>query len=251
MESAGLVDAALAQAEAEDRPLGVQLAALSVLLDGKLADDKRSCARSAGLQLLNRIVHKHPENGYLAAGVPLLGSDVGAPLTQPELAILDEATKRPRFELPIRPLFESFEAAYEQVDPGQAYPRAFSETAGAVPLGIHLTLSQRAAATSDPGLRSSAAAVLIAAGSRLEAGATFLERMIGLSLQTKGAELGGDRTAMEAVKNRREHLKSLMATGNAFWAHPLPIPSLLKDHFDRNTADEVRYYEAMTIAPGH
>jgi len=177
--SAGLVDAALAQADTGEHPTGVHLVALSVLLDGKLSDDKRSRARSAAIQLLHRIVRTHPENGYLAAGIPLFGSDIRAPLTQPELAILEDATKRPRFELPMRPLFASFRAAYEQVDPGQAHARAFSETAGAIPLEIHVTLSKRAEATSEPALRSRVAAVLTAAGSRMEAGATFLERMIG------------------------------------------------------------------------
>jgi|GEM_PF-4166192 len=50
---------------------------------------------------------------------------------------------------------------------------------------------------------------------------------------------------MKAVDSRRDDLKSLISKGNAFWAHPWPIASLLKDHFERNSTDEVRYYEAM------
>jgi hypothetical protein len=178
--------------------------------------------------------------------VVLLRSDAQVPLTGPDLASLEEALKRKTFALPIRALYDAFEAAYEQVDPGQAQSRAFFETTGALPLEIHLALSRRAAATTDPALRDRAAAVLTAAGSRLETGATFLDRMIGLSLQTKGAELRGDVSAMAAVGKRRAHLSDLMSKGSAFWQYQWPIASLWRDHFVRNITDEVGYHELMS-----
>ena len=84
------------------------------------------------------------------------------------------------------------------------------------------------------------------AGSRLEAGATFLERMIGLSLQTKGAEIRGDASAMATVGMKRAYLTELMSKGRAFWQYQWPIASLWRDHFVRNITDEVRYHELMS-----
>jgi len=240
-----IVDSALTEAEAIERPLSVQLVALRVLLDAELPESKRAQLRSAAVQLVDRIARAYPHDGYLAAGALLCRSDRDAPLTDPELLTLDQATKRLTFELPFRVLFESFRAAYELVDPGQVPSRALSEASSALPLETHVTLSRRAMATTDSVLRRRAADVLIAAGSRLDAGPTLLDRMIGLFLQTKGAELRGDVRLIEAVNARRNQLKALMAAGTAFWAHPWPIHSLLKDHIDRTSTDEARYYEAL------
>ena len=244
--SADLIEAALAEANAAERPPGVHLVAMHVLLDEAPPQEKRLLARGAALDLLARVARSHPEDGYLSSGVVLLRADAQAPLTGPDLASLEEALKRKMFALPIRPLYDAFEAAYEQVDPGQAQSRAFSETTRALPLEIHLALSRRAAATADPALRDRAAAVLTVAGTRLEAGATFLDRMIGLSLQTKGAELRGDASAMAAVRMKRAYLSDLMSKGRAFWQYQWPIASLWRDHFLRNITDEVGYHEIMS-----
>ncbi len=243
--SAGLIEAAIAEANAVERPVGVQLVAMRVLLDERVPEEKLSHARSAALDLLARIARSNPDDGYLASGVVLLKSDAHVPLTGPDLESIEEVLKRKTFTLPVRALFEAFKTAYEQVDPGQARSRAFFETAGALPLDIHLALSRRAAATTDSALRHRAAALLTVAGSRLEAGSTFLDRMIGLSLQTKGAELRGDATAIEVAKRKRAILSDMMSKGNAFWSHQWPIASLWRDHFVRNTTDEVGYYELM------
>ena len=243
---ADLFEAALAEASAAERPVGVQLVAMHLLLDGGMPEKERLRARSAALDLLARIARVHAEDGYLSSGVVLLRSDARAPLTGSDLATLEEAVKRKTFALPIRPLYDAFEAAYEQVDPGQAQSRAFSETSRALPLEIHVALSRRAAATADSALRDRAAAVLTVAGSRLEEGATFLERMIGLSLETKGAELRGDSSAIAAAGKRRAYLSDLMSNGRAFWLYQWPIASLWRDHFVRNTTDEVRYHELMS-----
>jgi hypothetical protein len=244
--SADLTEAALAEANAAERPLGVHLVAMHVLMDEAVPQEKRLLARGAALDLLARVARSHPEDGYLSSGVVLLRSDAQAPLTDSDLASLEEALKRRTFALPIRPLYDAFEAAYEQVDRGQAQSRAFFETIGALPLEIHLALSRRAAATADPALHDRAAAVLTVAGSRLETGATFLDRMIGLSLQTKGAELRGDGRAMAAVGKRRTYLSDLMSKGRAFWEYQWPIATLWRDHFLRNITDEVDYHEHMS-----
>jgi len=244
--SSDLIEAALAEANAAERPLGVHLVAMHVLLDEAVPQEKRLLARGAALDLLARVARSHPEDCYLSSGVVLLRSDAQAPLTGPDLASLEEALKRKTFALPIRPLYDAFEAAYEQVDPGQAQARAFFETTRALPLEIHLALSRRAAATADPALRDRAVAVLTVAGTRLEAGATFLDRMIGLSLQTKGAELRGDASAIAAIGKKRAYLSDLMSKGRAFWQYQWPIASLWRDHFLRNITDEVGYHEIMS-----
>jgi len=244
--SSDLIEAALAEANAAERPLGVHLVAMHVLLDEAVPQEKRLLARGAALDLLARVARSHPEDCYLSSGVVLLRSDAQAPLTGPDLASLEEALRRKTFALPIRPLYDAFEAAYEQVDSASAQSRAFFETTRALPLEIHLALSRRAAATADPALRDRAAAVLTVAGTRLEAGATFLDRMIGLSLQTKGAELRGDASAMAAVRMKRAYLSDLMSKGRAFWQYQWPIASLWRDHFLRNITDEVGYHEIMS-----
>jgi len=244
--SSDLTEAALAEANATERPLGVHLVAMHVLVDEAVPQEKRLLARGAAHDLLTRVARSHPEDGYLSSGVVLLRSDAQAPLTGPDLASLEEALKRKTFALPIRPLYDAFEAAYEQVDPGQAQSRAFFETTRALPLEIHLALSRRAAATADPALRDRAVAVLTVAGTRLEAGATFLDRMIGLSLQTKGAELRGDASAIAAIGKKRAYLSDLMSKGRAFWQYQWPIASLWRDHFLRNITDEVGYHEIMS-----
>ena len=244
--SADLTEAALAEANAAERPLGVHLVAMHVLVNEAVPQEKRLLARRVALDSLARVARSHPEDGYLSSGVVLLQSDAQAPLTGPDLDSLEEALKRKTFALPIRPLYDAFEAVYEQVDPGQAQSRAFFETTRALPLEIHLALSRRAAATADPALRDRAAAVLTTAGSRLEAGATFLDRMIGLSLQKKGAEIRGDASAMATVRMKRAYLTELMSKGRAFWQYQWPIASLWRDHFVRNITDEVRYHELMS-----
>lgn len=244
--SAGLIEAAFAEADGVERSLGVHLVAMHVLLHEKMPEKKRTRARSAALDLLDAMARSHPDDGYLASGAVLLRAGAQAPLTVADLASLEEALERNSFALPVRPLFDAFRAAYAQVDPGQAHSRAFSETARALPLDIHVVLSQRVAATSDSALRDRAAAVLAVAGARLEAGATLLERMIGLSLQMKGARLRGDAEAIEVVGKKRARLTGLMANGNAFWSYQWPIASLWRDHFVRNTTDEVGYYELLS-----
>ena len=244
--SAGLIEAAFAEADGVERSLGVHLVAMHVLLHEKMPEKKRTRARSAALDLLDAMARSHPDDGYLASGAVLLRAGAQAPLTVADLASLEEALERNSFALPVRPLFDAFRDAYAQVDPGQAHSRAFSETARALPLDIHVVLSQRVAATSDSALRDRAAAVLAVAGARLEAGATLLERMIGLSLHTKGARLRGDAEAIEIVGKKRARLTGLMANGNAFWSYQWPIASLWRDHFVRNTTDEVGYYELLS-----
>lgn len=69
--------------------------------------------------------------------------------------------------------------------------------------------------------------------------------MVGLSLQTTGAEQRGDSAAIDAVKRKRAYLTDVMSKGNAFWSYQWPIASLWRDHFVRNTTDEVGYYELM------
>jgi len=70
--------------------------------------------------------------------------------------------------------------------------------------------------------------------------------MIGLSLQTKGAELRGDASAIAAIGKKRAYLSDLMSKGRAFWQYQWPIASLWRDHFLRNITDEVGYHEIMS-----
>jgi hypothetical protein len=131
------------------------------------------------------------------------------------VAGLEEAVRRPAFDLPIRPLFIAFRDAYQRVDAGQVSPMAFSETVGALPLDIHVALSRCVEATLAPELQSRAVAVLEAAGARLATGRSILERMIGVSLQTKAAQLRDDARGVEAASKTRKQLQGLVAAMSA------------------------------------
>ncbi len=173
------------------------------------------------------------------------GTDPHAPLTDSELIRLEDALRRRTFGLPIRPLFVAFQAAYQRVDRGQAASKAFSEMTAALPPDTHLLLSRRAGVTDDPALRFRAAEVLGLAGLRLQSGPSFLERMIGLSLEARAAELRSNAAQAQAVRVKRERLNKLMEDGSAFWRYAWPIASLGRDHLERNSVEEVRYAEAM------
>ena len=244
-EHSNLVDAAMEVSKARDLPAGAQLVAVHVLLDAKVLDPSDDRRRSAGWDLLSRLSRTEPDDGYIALALVVAGTDPHAPLTDSELIRLEDALRRRTFGLPIRPLFVAFQAAYQRVDRGQAASKAFSEMTAALPLDTHLLLSRRAGVTDDPALRFRAAEVLGLAGSRLQSGPSFLERMIGLSLEARAAELRSNAAQAQAVRVKRERLNKLMEDGSAFWRYAWPIASLGRDHLERNSVEEVRYAEAM------
>jgi hypothetical protein len=239
-ESAQLVGSALSVADGAEQPFAVQLAALAVLSNGKLAEPKRAQAHAAARRILAQLSRAHPDNGYLCAGVVLgVPTDSTAPLSAADVASLEGAVKQPVFDLSIRPIFVAFRDAYQRVDPGQASSRAWSEMVGVLPLGIHVAFSKRVAATTDPELRARAWAALDAARARLGVGRSLLERMIGVSLQMKAAQFRGDAAAYDAAVKTKDRLQGLIASMAAFTEYGWPIASFWRDWLDRSSQDEV------------
>jgi hypothetical protein len=246
-EPGRLLDSALSVASVAHEPYAAQLVALTVLSSDKLAEAKRATAQAAARQLLGQLSAAHRENGYLAMGVVLgVPPVVADPLSASQVAGIEDAVKRPAFELPIRPLFVAFRDAYQRIDAGQSSPMAFSETVGALPLDVHVALSRRVEATVVPELRRRAVTALDTAGARLSIGRTLLERMIGASLQIKAAQLRGDAAGAEAGSKRRKQLQGLVASMAALTDYGWPIASFWRDWLERCSLDEVAVAESIS-----
>jgi hypothetical protein len=243
---ADLVDAAIAEGRADNQRVAVQLVALHVLRDPNLQELRRSQARAAALDLLTRMAKAHPEDGYLAVGEALGDLDPAAPLSEHEISRLEEAVKKAEFGLPMRPLFVAFRDALNRVDPGQAHALAFSQAVWSLPLEFHATLSRRVSATTDPTLSRRAAAVLAAVGSRFGARPSSLERSVGVAMEEKAAKLRGDAAGATAAAEKRRALQAVMSVAGGFSSYPWAIASLMRDQFERNSVDEVGYFEALS-----
>jgi hypothetical protein len=202
---------------------------------------------AAALETVSRLSQAHPEDGYLAASAVLRGTDETQPLTLPELLALEDALGRSEFGLPIRSLFVEFRSAYVSVLPvASAAARAFSATIAALPLETHVLLSRRASATTQPTARARAAMLLLRAGSRLQHRPSFLERAIGLGLESKAMMLEGKEDAALRVGERRKELAAFMEQSHRFWRFVLPIASLRAEHSERAATNEVELAEEMT-----
>jgi hypothetical protein len=220
-----------------------RLVATQVLLRGGASERGAVTA----LETVSRLSQAHPEDGYLAASAVLLGTDENQPLAPPDLLALEDALGRSEFGLPIRSLFVEFRRAYTPALPvASAAARAFSATIAALPLETHVLLSRRASATTEPAARARATMLLSRAGSRLQKRPSFLERAIGLGLESKAMMLEGKEDAALRVKERRKELEAFMEQGQRFWRFVLPIASLRAEHSERAATNEVELAEEMT-----
>jgi hypothetical protein len=239
-DTTGLVESALVVAADSSQTLAVQLVALEILSSGKVPELKRPQAHAVARRLLARMSSTDADNGYFAAGVVLgVPENDATPLSAFEVVGLENAAKTPVFDLPIRPLFVAFRDAYLSADPGQASPMAFAKAVGALPLDIHIAFSKRVAATVAPELRARAITALGSAGARLGSGRSLLARMIGISLQTKAAELRGDTVGVDADAAVRKQLLTMVASMSELTLCGWPIPSFWRDWLNQTSLDEV------------
>jgi hypothetical protein len=74
-----------------------------------------------------------------------------------------------------------------------------------------MRLSQRAEATQEQALRRRAGDLLTAMAKRLESSGTMLERMLSVSLASKGAKLGGDERRIAAVRADMDRARASMS----------------------------------------
>ena len=240
------VTQALNQANRPEAPFAVQLIALALLSNDKLSEPKRSDAHAAARSLLSRLSIAYPDNGYFAASVALAVPPRNEhPLSEPELDALEDAVKKPIFELPLRPLFVTFQAAYELAKLGQASSSAFYEAVNALPMDGAFTLWRRAQAT-EPRLLPRTVAVMEAAGTRLGAGRSILERMVGLTLQVRAARLRGDAVGAEAVAKARVELLGAAAAMDPLMDFDWPIAAFWRDWYDRCSIDEMAVARSLS-----
>lgn len=106
-----------------------------------------------------------------------------------------------------------------------------------------MRLWRRADATQEPALRRRVGDLLTAVAKRLESSGTMLERMLSLSLASKGAKLGGGERRLAAIRadiDRAQTSMNAMTEAQkqlGTWPFAAPCrgwdPTREMDHFER------------------
>jgi hypothetical protein len=174
--------------QAEANPLVVDLEILAAVMPRKEVPSGQNASRVA--ERVGRIVTAaDASNGYLAVAAWLALGEEDQPISDGDLATLEAAVSKPRFEVPRRTLLEQLRSMAARVTPQYSELRARSASlATAVPI-FHLW--KRAEATKDPALRRRAGLVMGVIASRFACSGTVLERMLSAALAGKAAALTG------------------------------------------------------------
>jgi hypothetical protein len=194
---------------AEKNPLVVNIEILGALTPFEpMPKEFRAEAHRVAIRLAPVVAAGDRSNGYLDVAGWLASGPGDAPLSGNDLALLEKAVSQPRFELPRREMLAQMEEMATRLDAKYGLMRARRAALGApVPL---MRLSQRAEATQDPALRRRAGDLLSAVAKRLESSGTMLERMLSLSLASKGAKLGGDERRLAAIREDIDRSRAAM-----------------------------------------
>ena len=202
-DSPGYVKAAIrAAGDAEKNPVVVNLDVLGALTPFAAIQgvDARAAADAAA-HVGRVVVAALPDDGYMELAALLATAPGTVPFKADDLALIERALQKPRFEYPRNGSLTHLRQFAIRVDPQHVDLRAWSAALGAsVPV---YRLWQRAEAIQDPELRARAGRVLQAVASRLRDAGTTLEKSLSLALEVKGAELRGDSSAVEAAKAAR------------------------------------------------
>jgi hypothetical protein len=231
-----------AAATAEKNLLVVNIEILGALTPFEpIPEEFRSEARRAASRIAPVVAAGDHANGYLEVAGWLASGPGNAPLSGGDLALLERAVTKPRFEFPRREMLAQMEQMATRLDPKYGVMRARRAALGApVPL---MRLSLRAEATGDPALRRRAGDLLTAVAKRLESSGTMLERMVSLSLASKGAKLGGDERLLAKARadfDRSRASMNSMTEGQkklGTWPFAAPWrewdPAREMEHFER------------------
>ena len=76
-------------------------------------------------------------------------------------------------------------------------------------------------------------------------GRTLLERMLGLALEKRGANLEGDSSAAAAADAQVKALQRSMSAGNSSAVERWPLPSLIAAARADQLEDEVGHYARL------
>jgi hypothetical protein len=160
----------------------------------ELGDDARRVAARVGAI----VAAADPTNGYLMLAAWLASRSNDTPMSAQDIALLQEAVAKPRFEVPRREMLAELHQMASRVDAKHGAMRAGMAALGApVPL---MRLWKRAEASEEPAVRGRASDLLAATAKRLESSGTMLERMLALALADAGARLSGDERRIASVR---------------------------------------------------
>ena len=192
--------ASLASAEVEQNPVAVNLEILAALAPpadvGEV--DSSSAAQAAAAHVGRIVVAADLDNGYLPLAAILASAPGNAPLDSDEVAAIERALQRPRFEYTRDQALKQFRELAARIDPRHGELRAWSAAmGGSIPL---YRLWMRAEHVEDGELRVRAGRVLQEVGERFHNAGTALEYALSVMLAQKGAELAGDAAAVEAAR---------------------------------------------------
>src|SRR6266568_2836212 len=191
--------AALAADRPERNPLVVNLDILEAVAPYEpLPVEYQKVAKQVAMRVVPVVSVTDPANGYLTVAAWLASGSADSSMTGDDLALLEDAVARPRFELPRRELLEQLRTLANHLEPRYGDLWACSAALGS-PLPVN-RLSQRAESTRDPALRKRAGLLVSAVGKRLVCAGTLLERMFAVALASKGAKLAENGAAMEAIR---------------------------------------------------
>jgi hypothetical protein len=195
--------------QARTNPLPVNLEILAVLMPGESVPPSEE-ARRAAERVGRLVIDADPTNGYLALAAWLATGSETDPVTESDLATLEAALGKPRFEVPRRAVFEQLRTMAARVDPQHADLRARGASLG-TPVVV-FRLWQRAESTKDADARRRAGLVMGAIASRFACSGTILERMLGAALARKGADLAGssDQLAIHRAQDAIHAWRSAM-----------------------------------------
>lgn len=194
---------------AEKNPLTVNLEILGALtFYDPMPDELRQDAQRVAARVGPIVAARDPANGYLALAAWLASGANDTPMSADDLALLQEAVAKPRFELPRREMLAELRHMAAGLDAKHGAMRAQMAALGA-PLPL-MRLWKRAEATREPASRARAGVLLAATAKRLESSGTMLERMISGVLADTAARLSGDERRIASVRAELERARASM-----------------------------------------
>lgn len=240
--AATLVDEA-EQMVGQERPAVILLAAASVLVSPRVAEADRERATKSARALIGKLARENPDEMVLQAWAALSGGSDSSPLTQAEVARLEQVVSSTRISLRLSSVYDPLRSAYARVDPAQAREAAFQATFAFYPPPFHVALMRRTKATiesGDPRLgRRAGHAIERLARQVMEQG-SLLDLSIGSMLLGRAAALAGDADLAAEADRKRKELQSLRAAADRFrFAAEWPVAGLMAELTDRKIHGEL------------
>jgi hypothetical protein len=210
-------------------------------------------ARALRRSLVAELQRTNPDESAYALMAALDESDAAAPLSEREVAGLEVAVRKPRFGPSVRSLYRDFRADPALANDDRATDWAFAAASRAFPEAPG-TLYLRAKASElagTPALLPRLAAILDRVGRQLVGQESMRANLLGNQLLVGGAELRGDREAIERSRSVRQDWRALYDAGKERFDYleGWPLPSLLRELLARQAEDEVALFHELALLP--